>query len=199
MKAEQLERQYSAGEVILARGTAVRELYVIRAGRVVLKRDEAEEPIILEEDGIFGEAGGLLGQASPYVAKAEADVTLLALGVAELNRLCAESPEFSARLIRHLAEELQQRECTWVPADAGAPAQLETLVCLLLKRYRAGGPRDPVATRLEEIAKGAGLAMLDAYRGIQWLLDHRLLRLVEDRLTVLEPEELDAIIEDSLR
>jgi CRP-like cAMP-binding protein len=120
------------------------------------------------------------------------DVVLLALDVPLLNRLCAESQEFAFRLIRHLAQRVAAAE-----PQGGEPPEtreghrvLEQLAAVILGRSSSTDGPSPVSGRLCDLATDAGCSMLEAYRFVQDLLDQRVLRLADDRLTLLEPDKL---------
>ncbi len=196
MKPDELERQYAAGQLIVERGSEVRELFVVRAGTVLLDPDDGREPRVVGAGQVFGEIGAVLGGPSPYRAEAEDDVTLLALDPVTLNKLCGENREFSMRLIRHLADELAM-----VHDERGALGGLDQrlaqgyrkLVPVLFERAGTHEPPAPVPGNLEELAEEADLSTLDAYFCIQRLLEGRVVRLIDDQLVIVEPGPLETL------
>ncbi|MFQ5513115.1 MAG: Crp/Fnr family transcriptional regulator [Myxococcota bacterium] len=200
MKADEVERRFDAGECILEAGSHSRELYVIRSGSVRLI-PEAEAPGKLLGPGeIFGELPAILGTSSAWRALAVEETTLLALDPPLLNRLCLDCPEFSMRLIQHLADELAHP--VTVRASPSGPAlgpeertALEAFAGAVLDAAQdpGSGPA-PVTGGLRELSSHARVSIRDAYVALHLLLDKRWLRLSEDQLSVVDREQLEALI-----
>lgn len=193
MKPEELERQYSPGQHILERGAEARELYVVRSGSVILDAGDGSEPRLIGPGTVFGEFGAVLGEPSPYRAEADSEVTLLALDTGIVNRLCREKAEFSMRLIRHLADELAaaaRAQSVVGGTDALLALGLKKLIPVLFGCALGKEVPTPVGGRLKDLAEEAGMSMLDTYVCVQRLLECRLLRLVDDRLAMVDPEQL---------
>jgi CRP-like cAMP-binding protein len=203
MKAADLERHLSPGERVLDRGAIQRELYVVRSGRIRLERGPAFDPQKRGPGEIFGEVSAILGQGSPYEARAEEESTVLALELSLVQELCLESPEFALRLIRHLASELagaarppDMTTASRLLADPSARSAelLGRLMPVLLERIQGRSLPAPVDGTLRDLAAAANLSILDAYLTLQDLLNRDLLQLVDDQLSVLEPASLRALI-----
>lgn len=192
MKPVELERQYRGEEAILAAGSTARELYVVRSGNVMLDALDGSEPRLLGPGEVFGELGAILGEPNRYAVRADGDASVLALDLTTLNKLCAESPDFSARLIRHLAQELASGSQAQGarPGDEGLAPGIEKLVPVILGRCEGTETPVPVRGRLRELAEDAKMSMLDAYLCVQSLLEERHLQLVDDQLSVVEVETL---------
>jgi CRP-like cAMP-binding protein len=148
-------------------------------------------------------------------AIAEGDAVVLALDVSLLNRLCAQSPEFSARLVRLLARQVERAtsivgitgsaailESSGPPLRERTPAPLRTPLAESERAFAAAilscalpGEETPLAVqgRLADLARESGLDMLDAYACLQRLLDRQLLRLVDDQLSILAVDELRSL------
>ena len=196
MKAKDFERQYSAGQLIVERGSEVRQLFIVRSGNVVLDRDDGSEPRLIGSGQVFGELPGVLGSPSPYRAEADEDATVLVLDDVLINKMCDENAEFAARLVRHLAEELQLLH------DRGALADLDQrlaqgykkLVPVIFSAAYGDRPPLPVSGGLRDLAAQAGLSVLDAYFCVQRLLESRVLRLVEDQLAIVEAHQLRELV-----
>ena len=196
MKPDELERQYSPGQLIIERGSDGAELFVVRSGSVLLDRDDGSEPRMLGSGQVFGELGAVLGAPSPYRAEADEDVTVLALDREVLNTLCGENAEFAVRLIRHLADELALSN-----SDRGALAGIDQrlaqgfkkLVPVLFESALGDETPMPVQGKLRDLAQGSSLSILDAYFCIQRLLESRILRLVDDQLAIVEPQQLEQL------
>lgn len=196
MKAKELERQFRTGERIVARGSATRELYVIRSGEVrVGDAGPGSQPLLLGPGDIFGELAAILGEPHPNDVFADGDVTVLAIDVELLNRLCAECPEFGFRLIRHLAQRIASPDPTPTQGprtEPGNPAVAALCAVLLARAVDDDGTlRGPAALR--DLAEAADLPIPDAYRAVQQLLEQRALRLADDVLTILDRDALQAL------
>ncbi len=195
MNPKELERQFAPGERIVAHGSAVRELYVIQSGEVRLGALESERPLLLGPGDLFGEVAAILGEPQPLDATADGEVTLLALDVAALNRLCSECPEFALRLIRHLAQRISSPD----PAPGDAPPlatptpELARLARVVLARVVDDDGAHRVQGTLRDLAAEAELPTLDAYRAVQQLIHQRVLRLGDDVLTLLDSRALEAL------
>ena len=196
MKAEDLERRYASGQLIVERGSVVRQLFIVRSGSIVLERDDGSEPRLIGTGQVFGELPALLGSPCPYRAEADDDATVLVLDGALINKMCGENVEFAARLLRHLAEELQL--CHERGALAGIDQRLaqgyKKLVPVIFSAAYGDRPPLPVTGRLQDLAAQAGLSVLDAYFCVQRLLESRVLRLVEDQLAIVEADQLRELL-----
>ena len=197
MKPEELERQYSPGQLIVERGKVSRELFIVRSGGAMLDRDDGSETRLIGAGEVFGELSAVLGAPSPYSAEADDDVALLVLDPDLLNQLCTENEEFAVRMIRHLSEELLRCH-----NDRGSLASMDQRMALGLKKIvpvlfscgQGDEPPVPVRGRLRDLAGQAGLSVLDAYYCIQRLLESRVLRLIDDQLAIVEAEQLRELL-----
>jgi CRP-like cAMP-binding protein len=205
MKTDEIEERYAKGEIIVERGSRERVLYVVRSGNVLVHVADAQAPYLLGPGDLFGEIPAILGRPSPIRAEAEGDTKVLKLDVAALNMLVRENAEFSFRLIHVLAERvgLAREE---VAADGVAlepePTRatirqdaraLAALARAVLARRIPGEVPTPVRGRLMDLSAAAHLPIKQAYLCLQELLDRRLVGLVDDQLTVLEPDELASV------
>jgi hypothetical protein len=216
MELKDIERRFGHGEAIVERGHSGRELFVVREGNVLLQWHEGEAPHLLAAGDVFGETAAILGRPYSFQAEADGEAAVLAIDRPLLNRLCSECPEFVFRLIRHLAqhadawipEAAAEVDATPVPPLIEAEPEVEAMhepaedlhahvedttrafANALLEQAVGEDAPLPVKGRLAELAEVAGLEMMDAYVCLQALLDRRLLRLVDDQLTILEPDQL---------
>lgn len=195
LKPSEIERQFSEGETIVERGSTTRELYVIRSGEVRLEGAEDDRALLLGPGDMFGEIAVILGEPHASRAVADSEVMLVVIDVPLLNRLCSENADFSFRLIRHLAQRVSSPEIT--PGDAGpalqSGAEMGRLAKAILRRAGRGDPPRAVDGKLRDLAQDAGLSMLRSYLLVQNLLEQRVLRLADDRLSLLEPEKLKTL------
>jgi hypothetical protein len=199
MRREELERRLDQGQQVFARGCTARELFVICSGRIRLLGADGAPNRLRGPGEIFGELPAILGTPSPYAAEALEPSLLLALPLALVNRLLRECPEFSARLITHLAREAAGEVVGGAAPEAPRPVatprgELESwigqLVPVLLRRHVPGEVPAAVPGSLRDLANDAGLPLRPAYEALHYLLDRGFLQLVDDQLSVLEPDLL---------
>ncbi len=209
MKPEEIERRFAKGETIVERGSTERMLYVVRGGNVLIHVNEGQAPYLLGPGDIFGEATSILARPSPFRAQAEGDACVLEIDVALLNTLIRENTEFAFRLIQVLAERIgharEEAVAEVVPLEPEPPREsasqdpraLATLARAILERRIPGEVPTPVKGKLMDLAVAAKLPIKPAYLCLQELLDRRLVGLVDDQLTVLEPDELALVSQRS--
>ena len=197
MKLSDIERKFEAGERILTPGGFCRELFVIRKGAVRIEKNRPER---LGPGELFGELGAILGCPVPFGAVAESEVTALALDVALLTEFCAAPGEFSLRVIRHLAQQLEATISDPARPAAevtGPPRQeLRRVGAAILERARPAADaagRVSAVGDLQDLATAAELPLEDAYRLVQRLFEARYLRLDGGRLSLLDLEGLRSL------
>lgn len=205
MKPEEVQRQFIAGELILERGSCIRELYVVAAGTVQLEREGSDVFRLLGPGELFGEVSAIRGMPSPYAARAAEEVTVVVVELPLLNRLCAENSEFCVRLIQHLTAELchpfvARAASTGSCEQPSKPASVAVSAEPLAKLARAilgaaVGTEVPsaVSGQLTDLAEIAELEMMVAFLALTNLLDRELVHIVNDQLTVLNRDELQAV------
>lgn len=205
MKPEEIERRFAKGDTIVERGSMERTLYVVRGGNVLVHVNEGQAPYLLGPGDVFGEATSILGRPSPFRAEAEGDTSVLAIDVALMNVLIRENPEFAFRLIQVLAERIgharEEAVAEIVPLEPEPPREgnsqdprtLAAVARAILERRIPGEAPTPVKGKLMDLAQAAKLSIKPTYLCLQELLDRRLVGLVDDQLTVLEPDELAAV------
>lgn len=200
MKPEEIEHHFAAGERIVEPQSQGQRAYVVRSGTVRIEGRASGEDECLGPGDLFGAVATILGEPYGFLAVAESDVEILLVEIDVLNSLCAESPEFAMRLIRHLAGRVVSASspvtAPRVAPRAGASGSFRRVCEVLLSRAEDGdGPR-AVPGDLASLAEGSDLSMAETYLQIQQLLDDRVLRLSEDLLTIEEPGRLSELMEN---
>jgi len=202
MKTEEIERRFAKGGTIVERGSAERTMYVVRSGNVLIHVNEGQAPYLLGPGDLFGEVASILGRPSAFRAQAAGEASVLAIDVSFLNVLIRENAEFAFRLIQVLAERIgyarEEAVAEPVPLEPEAPHQgasqdprtVAALARAILERRIPGEVPIPVTGKLMDLAAAAKLPIKSAYLCLQELLDRRLIGLIDDQLTVLEPDEL---------
>ena len=195
MKAPEIERRFGAGDCILAAGSVARELYVVQTGSVRFERAEGTEGSVEGPGTLFGELSSILGVPSPYQVSAEEDVSVLVLDLSLVNRLCRESPEFSCRLIRHLAQAAagSRTRAASVPAQRGDRSDLEALAEVILARIDRSSTPAPVEATLRDLARESGMGVEEAYRALHILLEEGSAKLADDQLVLHDVVALERL------
>lgn len=186
------ERTFVPGETVFDEAEPGETLFVIQAGEVELTRGgDTRRPVARLGPGeFFGEMSVLVGGARSERATALGPARLLELDAATLEGLCIEKPEVAVRLLRRLAARFAELETRL--AALGGDDGLRALVRGLVRRVEAGPDGLRVPGNLVALAAQAGLSPLEAWRGVQQLLDRRLVRLADDVLRVPDLEALAA-------
>jgi CRP/FNR family cyclic AMP-dependent transcriptional regulator len=190
------ERDYAAGELIYDLGDPGDRLYVIQGGQVELRRAGAEgvRPVARYGPGdLFGEMGVLLGRARHSRAVAVGDARLLELDGKTLEGMCIEQPEVAIRIIQRLAArviDLEQRLTA-----LGVDDLMRPVVRVLVRRAEPAERGARVALNLRRLASEAGLSMLEAHRALTHLLERKLVKLLDDVLTIPDLEALSAALD----
>jgi len=107
--AEEFELSLPEGTTVFRQGDPGGSLYVIRAGRVrVLKESHGRRRMVttLGPGDFFGELAVMTGQPRSATVEVVEDAELLRVPADKLEEMIANRAEVAIRLIRHLAERL---------------------------------------------------------------------------------------------
>ena len=189
MDSSILVRRFSTDDVIARADERASALYIVHTGAVEI-RGATGAPTRLGPGEMFGEAALVLAETYGLEAVALSDSSLLAVKLADLHRLCLESPDFSFRLIRHLARSLRPEEADLRDATGEQAGRLARVILEMAEEEE--GPAH-VEGQLRDLADGAGVPIGEAYHWVQRWLEQRVLRLADDQLTLVESEALQAI------
>jgi CRP-like cAMP-binding protein len=187
-------RSFAAGETIFEEGDVGTVLYIIQAGEVELSRRMIGGRRTVANLGageFFGEMSVVVGERRTARASAVGEIRLIELDAETLEAMCMERPEIAIRIISRLTARLIDSERRL--AALGADDLLRPIVRALLKK---ADPRGDEGVRfpgnLRELARDAGLSMLEAHHALHQLLDQRTLRLVDDCLIAKDVDSLAA-------
>jgi CRP/FNR family cyclic AMP-dependent transcriptional regulator len=189
-------RTLSPGETVFDEGDPGDQLYVIQAGEVELIREsERGERVVarLGPGDFFGELGVVLGERRNSRAVAVNTTRVIALDRGTLESMCLESPEIAIRMIRVLVSRLIEAERRL--ATLGVDDLLRPVVRALVRHGEPDGAGLRVPVKLADVAESAGISMLEAHRALHQLLDHKLVTLSEDVLTVPDREALNGVLD----
>lgn len=104
-------RSFDRGDVIFQEGTQGDVMYVIRKGRVLIKREHAGgRTIALIEMGagdLFGELAIFDQDARSATAECVAPTELVALTAGDVNRVLLRNPEIAVKLLQQLSKRIR--------------------------------------------------------------------------------------------
>jgi CRP/FNR family transcriptional regulator, cyclic AMP receptor protein len=193
------ERAVRPGEVLFEAGDPGDRVFVVRAGHVELCVPGANAAVTVAGQvgpgEALGEADVLLGRPRGARAVAATEVHLLELDALTFQRMCLERPAIAFRLLSALAERLSALESRL--GALGMGGLVRPLVRSLMRELRTAENGASATTTLRRLAETSGLSLGDAHRAMQELLDHRLVRLVDDTLLVPDPEALAACLDEA--
>jgi CRP/FNR family transcriptional regulator len=192
-------RRLRAGEVLFEAGSGSDALFVIQAGEIVLVEpgpapDATRTIARLGPGDAVGETDVLAGRPRSVRALAVTDVRLLALDRDSFRAMCLERPAIGLRMVERLATRAADLERRL--AAAGMNDLVRPLARCLLRRSEPSAEGARLALGLRGLAEAAGLSLRDAHRGLQELLDRKLVRLVDDVLVVADPDALLACLDE---
>jgi CRP/FNR family cyclic AMP-dependent transcriptional regulator len=193
----EFERAARAGEAIFEPGEPGDALYVVQAGEVALFDAAPGTPRLVARLGPgepLGEIDALLGRTRGTRAIALSDARLLRLDRTIFEAMCHERPDIAVQVMERLAARLAALEERLVALgmnDLVRPVARELLRCA-----RPDGAGARAELTLRALAAAAGLSLREAHRGLQELVDRKLVRLVDDALTVPDCAALLASVGD---
>jgi CRP-like cAMP-binding protein len=191
------QRTLAPGETVFDAGDPGDHLYVIQSGEVELIRETPSRARVVARLGpgdFFGELGVVLGEPRHSRAVAVNTTRVIALDRETLEGMCLDQPEIAIRMIRVLVSRLIEAERRL--AALCVDDLLRPVVRALLRHAEAAGDTGlRVSARLRELARSAGLSMLEAHRALHQLFDRQLVVLVDDVLTIPDPDALNASLE----
>jgi len=189
-------RSLAAGELVFDEGDPGDSIYFVRSGSIELLRRGAGGMRCVARLGpgsLFGEQGTLVAGARCSRATVAQDAELLELRTSLFEQMCRERGDIALRVSRALAERadaLERRLASLADEDG-----LRALTRALLRLARPATEGARVDATLRGVAAEAGLALGDAWRAIQRLVESRLVRLADDVLVVPDLEALAASAE----
>jgi signal transduction histidine kinase len=170
-------RTYKAGELIFDEYSKGRDLFVILAGRIRIKKQTkfgVESLLaVLHEADFFGELSLIDGLPRSARAEAMDDCTLAVISASAFQNLVAESPEFTLNLLSNLAVRLRTMDQTFVLElgrnSLAAKNKLDKLNLLIeaSKIVNSAIELDKVLTLILDVATQS----IGADRGTLYLMD----------------------------
>jgi CRP-like cAMP-binding protein len=202
-------RALSAGQMLFEQGDAADAIYLVRAGRIVIRLAVPDgRELVLDElhpGDLFGELALLTGLPRTSGAMARGRTEVVGINRAEFLGALDSEPKLARRVLDCLARRLRtSSEREGALAFLEAPARLAQL---LLRLDRQSGAAGVITASQEELAQHVGLARqtvaksLGKWRRAGWLLTGRgrivLLNRAALRKLVASEAETDQIVSPS--
>jgi CRP/FNR family transcriptional regulator len=175
--------------------------YIVRAGSCRVTREHPDGRAItlanLGPGAIFGELAMLDGEARSASVEATEDTDLLALPATDMRALVRQNPEMAEKLVVALTRRLREaNERISRQSFQTVPSRVAGVLDQLLAEDRAPSVRDGVTIRLRQsdLAQLAGTSRESVSRFLATLERAGVVQVGRGRVTVLEPERLDAYI-----
>lgn len=103
-----LEARFGPGEVVFAEGDATRDMYILLAGEVEIRRRGQPLAVVKEPDTYLGEMSTLLGVPRTATVVAVRETRLVRVPEHKVVDFIAHSPALGLKLARVLARRLQE-------------------------------------------------------------------------------------------
>jgi CRP/FNR family transcriptional regulator, cyclic AMP receptor protein len=175
--------------------------YIVRTGSCRVTREHPDGRAItlanLGPGAIFGELAMLDGEARSASVEATEDTELLALPATDMRALIREHPAMAEKLVVALTRRLREaNERIARQSFQTVPSRVAGVLDQLLAEDRAPSVRDGVTIRLRQsdLAQLAGTSRESVSRFLATLERAGVVQVGRGRVTVLEPERLDAYI-----
>lgn len=186
--------RYSPGEIIFHEGDRSEYLWILRQGRVVLKRKSIDgHEVILDlltpEEGLFG-VSSLDG--SPYAATAVAgsSCSLYRVPAEGVRKWMKSYPSIATALFSFVIKRLRHMESSISLYHNSASQRLLQILFSLSKKF---GKKIPVTHK--ELASMAGTTVETSIRTLSVLRSRGILKIHRGEMTVLSPIQLRKIIQ----
>jgi CRP-like cAMP-binding protein len=191
---ERFGRAYTGGEMIFVEDEEAAEIFMIVEGRVrLIKKVRLVERdiVVLKAGDIFGEAAMLPGSRHPCSAVALGDCQVLAFQASNFEDLMRGQPDVAIKLNRQLVRRLQSAEerIENMMLRDNQSKIVNTLV-KLAQSNSGGQGRVTLAISPIELSSRIGLDVDSVKRGILELRDNRYLRIVEEKIEILDVDAL---------
>src|SRR3954449_3825144 len=209
LSAEELERvarvavprSYPKGVRVFHEGDTSDACYVVREGDLRVTREHPDGRAIslatLGPRDIFGELAMLDGGTRSASIETLSDCELLALPANDMRRVIADHGEIAAKLIAALTRRLREtNERVARQSFQTVPSRVAGVLLQLTAEETVPDGRDGVTLKMNQIdlAQLAGTSRESVSRFLATLERAGVVRVGRGRVTVIEPERLDAYI-----
>ena len=195
-------RSWDRGQVIFREGDVGDTCYLLRTGAVVLTREHQDGRMValaeLRAGMLFGELAMFRGETRSATAEVVEPASAVALLAGDVQRLIRRNPDLALKLLASLAERVSRTNERLLQQSfqtvAGRVAS--ALLAQTITRQADGAPDADVLIRSTqaEIAHLAGTSRESCSRFLATLERAGVVQVGRGRVTVVEPERLDAYI-----
>src|SRR6476661_5866609 len=194
-------RSFPAGVRVFHEGDHSDACYLVRSGDLRVTREHSDGRAIalatLSSGDIFGELAMFDGEARSASVETLSDSELLALPAADFRRLLAEHSQISVKLIAALTRRLREtNERVARQSFQTVPSRVAGVLTQLIAEEAAPEGRSGVTIRMTQadLAQLAGTSRESVSRFLATLERAGVVQVGRGRVTVIEPERLDAYI-----
>lgn len=103
-----LEKTYQKGQIIFEEGEETRELYILLAGEIEIRKGGQTIAAVSESDTYLGEMSTLLGVPRTATLIAKKDTRMIRVPESKVPDFFAHSPALATKLAKVLAQRLQE-------------------------------------------------------------------------------------------
>lgn len=193
-------RSYPKGTRVFLEGDTSDTCYIIRSGELKVTREHPDGRAIvlatLPAGEVVGELAMLDGEARSASVEAGVDAQLLALSANEMRAILRDHAEITVKLIQALTRRLREaNERISSQSFQTVPSRVAGVIAQLVAETDAESPKSPTIRMTQaDLAQLAGTSRESVSRFLATLERAGVVRVGRGRVTVLEPERLDAYI-----
>lgn len=190
---ERFGRKFVVGEVLFQEGEVGHEAFLLQEGKVrLLKRVRNVERalMVLKPGDLFGESALLEGATRSSTAVALTDGLALALPEAKFRTLLQTNASIGSRVLQHLIRRLRELEDQIEFGMIQDPQSRVIAALIKISMQRAG---TSLAVSPMELSSRIGLDVDAVRRAVQQLRDNEYVRVVGEKLEILDLEALQKL------
>lgn len=191
--------QVDKDEQIYAAGSTKAQLMVVHTGRVKISRLSADghEQIVrvLGPGDFVGESAFITGARPDHFAVALEPGSMCVFQHADLGRLIQQHPSVGLRMLQAVSKRLDQTEQRLSAAvSVDVSARLADYLLGLPARHTDGAVEVTLPLAKKDVASLIGTTPESFSRALTRLKDQGLVRVQADRVVLLDPDRLDALV-----
>jgi CRP/FNR family cyclic AMP-dependent transcriptional regulator len=196
-----IPRSFPRGVRVFHEGDNSDACYIVRSGDLRVTREHPDGRAIalatLASGDIFGELAMLDGEARSASVEALSDCELLALPASDVRALLASNAEITVKLVIALTRRVRDsNERISRQSFQTVPSRVAGVLSQLIAEEGASEGRDGITIRMTQadLAQLAGTSRESVSRFLATLERAGVVQVGRGRVTVIEPERLDAYI-----
>jgi CRP/FNR family cyclic AMP-dependent transcriptional regulator len=194
-------RALKAGELVFREGDSAKTIFVVRKGRVRIRkhvRGGEKTYAVLGPGELFGEMAVITGKPRSASAEALDDVTLIELDAARFEKMVLSDPEIAARVLMNMAQRLAEADSLIAILSKRDPRS-RVILGLLREAELHGEPGsqpDSVVVKrdLEELADELGVRRSELDEAVTRMIRVGAVRPVVEGLELASPARLNEFL-----